>query len=687
MLREQGTPSDVGTADVTSVPEVALIGAAPAGTTLTMPSVEAAPEPPPAAGEPKTRAASEPRTSAAGEPRTSATGARPDPVAWLIALATFAAYITLSVAKYVRLDPGSWDLGIYTQYVRQLAGLHAPVVAIRGPGFDLLGDHFQPIVALVAPFFRVFPTPVTLLVAQALLTAVSVVPVCRAARELLGTGVSRVIGVAYGFSWGLQQMIIFDFHEVAFAVPLLACSLSALVLRRPRAAAAWALPLVFVKEDQGLTVAAIGLIMITMAAGTGVRRWRERRAGPAVTTVGLAVAGAWPGDGTRAGNGTLAGKSTPAGTSIRAGNGEKAGAGTWALAGAVLVLWGLGWLALTIAVIIPHFNPAHHYMYWSDGGVISPSGAHISAGGLLSQLTNAGPVKLRTTVLVLLPVAFLALRSPLALVAVPGLALRFLSTNSSFWGTQFHYSATLMPIAFVAAIDGLARIEARAARRQARAASSRPGSAGRPAYPPWSKAWAAKQEAAAAMSRTPAAMGRAAAALSQAPAARSQAPAARSQALAARPGPPGAAAPAHPASRPGRRGTRYTAVAMAAVAALLALVFPLAGLWKAGTYRITPHVRAEREALALIPPGTTVESTLTMLAPLATRDATFWIGTAGNPVPRYVAFDAVNSGYAHPPADVPAFINQRYPGVTYQTIFHSDGVYVFRRTANGGGPR
>ena len=73
--------------------------------------------------------------------------------------------------------------------MRQLADLHAPVVAIRGPGFNLLGDHFQPIVALVAPFFRVFPTPVTLLVAQALLTAVSVVPVCRAARALLGTGV------------------------------------------------------------------------------------------------------------------------------------------------------------------------------------------------------------------------------------------------------------------------------------------------------------------------------------------------------------------------------------------------------------------------------------------------------------------------------------------------------------------
>ncbi len=650
MPREQGTPPDVGTADVTSVPgfgggqRLATLPppAAPPETTFTMPSVQVSPavalrEPSPAMAPvdatltlPPAEAAPErPRT--ASQPGPSGAGtARPDPVAWLIALATFAAYMTLSVAKYVRLDPGSWDLGIYTQYVRQLADLHAPVVAIRGPGFDLLGDHFQPIVALVAPFFRVFPTPVTLLVAQALLTAVSVVPVCRAARELLGTGVSRLIGLAYGFSWGLQQMIVFDFHEVAFAVPLLACSLSALVLRRPRAAALWALPLVFVKEDQGLTVAAIGLVMIAMAARAGVRRWRERQAGP-----------------------------------------PREGAGEWALAGAVLVLWGLGWSALAIAVIIPHFNPAHHYMYWSDGGVISPGGGHISAGGLLAQLTHAGPVKLHTTALVLLPVVFLALRSPLALVAVPGLALRFLSTNNSFWGTQWHYSAALMPIVFLAAIDGLARIQARAARRQARAArrQARAASARRQAYPPWGKAWAAKNEAAAARSRARAAgpglMGAAAPAH----------PASRP------------AAPAHPASRPGARVTRYAAVAMAAIAALLAFMFPLAGLWSSQTYQVMPHVRAEREALTLVPAGTTVESTLTMLAPLAARDTAYWIGTAGNPAPRYIVFDAHNSGYAQPPANVPAFINGRYPGVTYQMTYKSDGVYVFLRTVGGDGPR
>ena len=102
-----------------------------------------------------------------------------DPVPWLIALAVFAAYVPISIFRYLRLDPASWDLGIFTEY----AGLHAPTAEIKGPGFNLLGDHFHPIVASIAPFFRLFPSPVTLLVAQALLAAVSVIPVIQAAAE------------------------------------------------------------------------------------------------------------------------------------------------------------------------------------------------------------------------------------------------------------------------------------------------------------------------------------------------------------------------------------------------------------------------------------------------------------------------------------------------------------------------
>src|SRR3984957_13883830 len=223
---------------------------------------------------------------------------RPDWVPWLIALGVFAVYAAISLSRYLQLAPGSWDLGIFTEYVRQLAHLRAPVVNIRGTGFNLLGDHFQPIVGLIAPVFLIFPSAVTLLMVQALLTAVSVVPVSRAAAARLGTGAGRMIGAAYGLSWGLQQMIDFDFHEIAFAVPLLACSLSALLRGKVRAAALWALPLVFVKEDQGFTVAALGVVIVVMslprarqASRARVRLAHADRAGSGHARGGLARGG------------------------------------------------------------------------------------------------------------------------------------------------------------------------------------------------------------------------------------------------------------------------------------------------------------------------------------------------------------------------------------------------------------
>src|SRR5208283_534689 len=193
-------------------------------------------------------------------------GAYRDPLIWVTSLAVFCAYLAISLLRLLQLNPSSWDLAIYTEYVKQSASLHAPVADVRTASFNLLGDHFQPIVMVIAPLFRVLPSPATLLAVQALLAALSVFPICQAAREKLGVGPSRAIAVAYGFSWGLQQMANFDFHEIAFAVPLLAFSLSALVRGRIKAAVWWALPLVFVKEDQGFTVAAIGMYLAIAGA-------------------------------------------------------------------------------------------------------------------------------------------------------------------------------------------------------------------------------------------------------------------------------------------------------------------------------------------------------------------------------------------------------------------------------------
>jgi uncharacterized membrane protein len=490
-------------------------------------------------------------------------GAWTDPFVWVTALAVFAGYTVISLFRLLQLDPTSWDLGIYTEYVKQLAHLHAPIVDLRMPGFDLLGDHFQPLVAVLAPFFRVFPFSATLLVGQAVLVAASVFPVSQLARDKLGPGASRAIAVAYGFSWGLQQLAGTDFHEIAFAVPLLAFSLSALARGgsrtgqprggsrtsqysgRTRAAVCWALPLVFVKEDQGFTVAAIGLY--------------------------LAVAG------------------------LRASDIDA----RRIAAGQFLLIWGFAWSFVAIAVIIPHFNPAHHYDYWSDGGILAP-GRHLSVPGVFRQLAHAWPAKLETITLLLLPTAFVALRSPLVLIAIPGLLLRFLSTDSSFWGTLWHYNATVMPVVFVAAVDALDHLTR----------------------------------------------------------------------IDAKHGPGGLRA----------RIRRFAPALMLVIAVPLAFQFPLSKLWHPSTYQISPHVAADEAAMAQVPDGATVLTTLDLLAPLAARTDTFWFGNSGNPETQYIVFDGLDSDYSPAIKNVPAFIAGFYPPHTYTQIFASGDVYVFRRT-------
>ncbi|AWW43269.1 DUF2079 domain-containing protein [Streptomyces cadmiisoli] len=246
-------------------------------------------------------------------PRTRKRSRRRDRAPHLLALALFTAYATHSALRYHRMETRSWDLGIFEQAIRAYARLQAPVVDLKGPGTNILGDHFSPVTALIAPAYRVFPTPVTLLVVQAALFALAAIPVTRVATRLLGRAPGLAIGVAFGLSWGMQQAVDFDFHEICFAVPLIAFSLEALLCRRWRAALLWAAPLVLVKEDLGVTLAAIALVVA----------WRARRETSRATVYALGVAA-----------------------------------------------FGLLATAVTLTVVIPAFNGSGGYDYWEkvDGG-------------------------------------------------------------------------------------------------------------------------------------------------------------------------------------------------------------------------------------------------------------------------------------------------------------------------------
>jgi uncharacterized membrane protein len=305
-----------------------------------------------------------------------------------VALVLFAGYATISVSRHLRLQTTGYDLGIFEQAIRAYAHFRAPVSDLKGPGYNLLGDHFHPILVTIAPFYRLFPSPITLLVAQALLLAVSAIPVTRMAVRQAGPVKGTAIGLAYGLSWGLQQAVGFDFHEIAFAVPLIAFSLERLARDEWRPAVRYALPLVLVKEDLAITVvAALGAYLVLH------RQWR----------LGLAV-----------------------------------------------MAYGVLSALLIVFVLIPALNPDGAYAYFCT--VQGGSGQN----PLIRFFTPE--VKYGTVLMLLAPTAFLALRSPLLLLAVPTLTWRFWSIKEVYWGIGDHYSAVLMPIVFIAFVDALGRL-------------------------------------------------------------------------------------------------------------------------------------------------------------------------------------------------------------------------------------
>ncbi len=335
-------------------------------------------------------------------------------------------YAAYSLLRLRAFRAGSYDLVIFDQAVRSYSRFGLPVAIVKGvhndfgPGFSILGDHFSPILALLAPLYRIHDGPATLLVAQAVLLALAILPIWRYAERRLGARAAYCTAAAYALSWPIAEALAFDFHEVAF-VPLL----SALMIERYDAgrrgqAAAAAFALLLVKEDMGLLLAGFGLYLLTRPAGRGHRPPRslrgllppgDRRAGLAYVAAGLAA--------------------------------------TW----------------FCSRVVIAAFGGDNDY-YWAYGA-LGPDLPGAAAHALTHPwdvvlVLGDPPQKLLTMALVLLPLLLLPLASPLTLAAVPLLAERMLASRfSNWWEPHYHYNAFIVAVLVLAAADGAARLRGR----------------------------------------------------------------------------------------------------------------------------------------------------------------------------------------------------------------------------------
>ena len=559
----------------------------------------------------------------------------------LLAAAVMALYTYYSLQQMKHWVTPSWDLAIFTQMAQAYSHFSVPIVPIKGPDFNLWGDHFHPILVLLGPIYALFPSPTTLLVVQNALVAFASFAIVRFTQrafalaqkaELATTGTAEsaqnanlvkyrgviptitglLLGAGFALSFGVQQAIAAQFHEVAFAVPLLAMSLGYLVLasrvsgteraRYLAYACWWSLPIAFVKEDMGITVAAIGLIIFIR---TG---W-----------LSIAVDILMP----------RLSAGTPAPMRTRMQQLYSSWARTPAVAESTMVMmWGVFWSAVAIYVILPYFNSGGNFDYADKVNFSAALGDPF--GSALQMLSNN--TKLPTLGLLLITGAVLWVISPLAAIALPTLAWRLLSTMESYWASTWHYSLVLMPVVFLALLDAVVRVRygvvpaaipVRSGARVADSASAQEGDA------------AAEPGRLSAMAR------------------------------------------------------RMPVWALPAVALFLAAspIFvpgsqqPLASL--ANTQftasALTTTDQMKQDAVQKVPEGVSVASDLSILTQLIPGRTVYWIGHTGEPAPDYVVIDRrSNSWGGNPPTNAAQYAADRY-GHSYAKYATVGTIDIVRR--------
>lgn len=168
----------------------------------------------------------------------------------------------LSIRNHELYQTFAWDLGFFDQLMWQASRGNLNFVSTIG-NINLLGDHFQPVLYLLAPLYWIWSDVRIILVAQALLVTSTAFPLYFLARKKLHNEfLSISISISYLLFSGTQFTITNEFHQSAFIPLLLSLGLFWMETGKRNLGVIAILSLLLVKEEMGLLVAAIGLMYI-----------------------------------------------------------------------------------------------------------------------------------------------------------------------------------------------------------------------------------------------------------------------------------------------------------------------------------------------------------------------------------------------------------------------------------------
>jgi len=322
---------------------------------------------------------------------------------WTAIAAYAGGFGSLSILRFRSFNAGRFDLGNMTQAVWATAHGHPLAVTnLEGDQVSRLGSHVDPILVFFAPLWWLWPSPSMLLAAQAVAIALGALPVFWLARKHVGSERAGIgFALAYLLYPAVQWLTLNEFHPVALACPLLLFAFWYLDEDRLVPFAVFAVLAALTKEEIPLVIAGMGVWYALSR-----RRFRE---GAAIAAIGLCMT------------------------------------------------------AVSVEVVMPHFNAGASSRFYERYGALGESPREIV------ETIFTHPGRLFTTAFdreglhylidLFLPLALLFAAAPLALIAAaPELALNLLSATHTQSSIHHHYTAGLIPPLIVASVLGAGRL-------------------------------------------------------------------------------------------------------------------------------------------------------------------------------------------------------------------------------------
>ncbi len=317
----------------------------------------------------------------------------------VVAGATSLVVGTTVLLRYLTFHAPAYDLGFFDQVAEQTARGH--LFATSFVPYSFLGEHWEPLLGVVAQLDRIVATPVCLLIVQALAAGAAPFAAGRLARTWLPESPSAplIAALAMACSPLFTNGAAFDYHTESLTPALALFALDAAATRRLLRFALLLLLLATIKEDA-----------LLIAAGVGWISWRADR-----TRLGLAA-----------------------------------------------VVAGVGGFFLVTSVVMPHFRAGATSDLLVPYAWLAP-GSTSAWTTLTAALTHPGAVvthllsapALQGWVLALLPLALLPVVSGWALLgALPVLLVPLLSNLPGQTELHFQYGLEAIPLLLACSLLG-----------------------------------------------------------------------------------------------------------------------------------------------------------------------------------------------------------------------------------------